>query len=588
MNKSIPIGVIAIAVAVGGYMAFGRQGGPAAEIEYRYAPVETGELVRSINATGQLVALTKVDIRSKAGGKIIQLAVEEGDVVKQGDLVAIIDPADTQTTVDQASADLRSAEARAQSARVSYSLEVRNRANAVQEAQIALQTARLRLSRIQASTSTQPALSRADLESANAGLDAQRQALSQLTDVEVPRMRKDAQVGADQARVAMDAAQSELARQERLLAKEFVSQSEVDRARTAYESAKANHANAQERLRTVERDIDLMLASQRSRVKQAEATLRSAQANQSRVTVSQKELEEARQAVRSAELDLQRTQNDLSQAEVRAADQRSAEASIVRSEVSLRNARVQLGETTVVAPRDGVVTTKYLEEGTIIPPGTSTFSQGTAIVEISDVTQMFVECAVDEADVAQVKPGQTVRILLEAYPGERLRGIVERINPAAQTEQNITAVKVRVKIFPVENSKIALKPGMNATCEYLTLDRKNVILVPTQAVQREEGKTYVRVKGSDPAKPERIEVKVGEEGNEHYEVLEGLKAGQEVVTAELNLAQMREIQQRMQEVQQGGGLVGGQQRGGPRPSGGGSGAGGGSRGGGGAGGAGGR
>lgn len=570
MKKVVPaIGIVAV-LAIAGWAAFGRGGGPSAEIEYRYAPVEEGELLRSISATGQLVALTKVDIRSKAGGKIISLAVEEGDVVKQGDLVAIIDPADTQTTVDQASADLRSAEARAQSARVNYELEVRNRANAVADAEVALQTARTRLSRIQVSSSSQPALTGADLDNASAALEAQRQTLAQLTDVEVPRMRKDAQVGADQARVAMDAAQAELSRQERLLQKEFVSQSDVDRARTSYESARANHANAQERLRTVERDIDLMLASQRARVKQAEAALRSAQANKSRVTVSQKELEEARQAVRAAELNLQRAQNDLAQSEVRAADRRSAEASIVRSEVSLRNARVQLGETTVVAPRDGVVTTKYLEEGTIIPPGTSTFSQGTAIVEVSDVTQMFVECAVDEADVAQVKPGQRVRILLEAYPGERLSGIVERINPAAQTEQNITAIKVRVKIEPSRNPKISLKPGMNATCEFLTLNKQNAILVPSQAVQREDGKAFVRIKTANALKPERVEVKIGEEGNEHIEILEGVKAGQEVVIAELNLAQMREIQQRMTEVQQGGGLVGGQNRGGPRATGGGT------------------
>ena len=96
--------------------------------------------------------------------------------------------------------------------------------------------------------------------------------------------------------------------------------------------------------------------------------------------------------------------------------------------------------------------------------------------------------------------------------------------------------------------------------------------MPQQAVQREGGKTFVRIKGAN-GKPQRIEVKLGESGNDGFEVLSGLTAGQEVVTAEINLAQMREIQQKMQEAQQGGGLTGSTNRqGGPsRTTGGGGG-----------------
>jgi len=102
---------------------------------------------------------------------------------------------------------------------------------------------------------------------------------------------------------------------------------------------------------------------------------------------------------------------------------------------------------------------------------------------------------------------------------------------------------------------------MTATCEFLTLEKKDVLLIPSQAVIREGEKTYVQVKSSDPKMPARKEIKVGEVGNEGTEVLDGLKEGDEVVTATIDLKALRETQEKMQAAQEGGGLAGGQ---GPR------------------------
>jgi len=92
MNKKIIIAVTALAVIVAGYFVVNRKQDAAAEIEFRYAPVVKGELTRSINATGLIVALTTVDVKSKAGGKILHLFVDEGSVVKKGDPIADIEP----------------------------------------------------------------------------------------------------------------------------------------------------------------------------------------------------------------------------------------------------------------------------------------------------------------------------------------------------------------------------------------------------------------------------------------------------------------------------------------------------------------
>lgn len=562
--KKAPLIIGTIAVLGGAYAFFSTRKEPEPEVQFNYAPVESGELLRSISATGQLVSLTTVDVKSKAGGIVVKLAVDEGSVVKKGDIIAYIDPADTEAAFRQAKADVDGAQARAAQAQAQLELQSANAETAVRDAQTDLASARIRLERAELNYRTQPTVTRTAIETAQANLRTEQANLDRLESVTIPQMRRDAQAEVDRTKAALDAAAADLSRQISLEQKGFVSGAAVDSARSAEAGARASHSVAVQRLATLDQDIQADLRVRRQALEQARARVREAEANGSQVAISQKNLEEARQAVRTAEIALQQARDNRIQIRLRQNELISAKASTVRSEVQLENAKVQLDSTTVVAPRDGVVTMKYLEEGTIIPPGTSTFSQGTSLVQLSDVTQLYVECAVDEADIGTVRVGQPVRIVTEAFPGEFFDGLVERVNPSATTANNITAVKVRVRVLP--GTKVKILPGMNATCEFVTMQKKNVLIVPSQAVSQEDGKATVRVKTSNPLKPEVREIKIGEMGNEGMEVLEGLKEGEEVVTAEIDLAALRETQRRMMEVQQGGGLAGGgPQRGGARP-----------------------
>lgn len=548
-------GVGVAAVAAWFFLFRGKE--QAQEIEYRYSPVSKGELIRSISATGQLVALTSVDVKSKAGGKVVKLLVEEGREVKAGETIALIDPADTESTFKQAEADLRSAQARAEQSRNNLALTRAQSVTAVADARVALEAARVRLQRVEIQAGRQPQLTKSNLASAMAGHQAALQNLNKVRDVTIPSQRRDAQVSLQSARTSMEVAKSDYDRQMELLAKGYVSQSTADRARQSYESAKAAYDNAQQRMTTIEQELSLTLKAAQAQEEQARASLELAKTNASQDSIAKQDLAESRNAVRQAEINLQKAQDSVRNNDIRANDVTSAQASTVRSQVALANAKVQLDSTTVVAPRDGVVTTKYLEEGTIIPPGTSTFAQGTSLIQISDISRMFVECAVDEADIGSVRKGQKVRIRTEAYPSSQLEGTVVRVNPSATTAQNITAVKVRVEVQVPKEKGVRLLPGMNATCEFITLSLPDVLIAPGQAIQREGDKTFVKVKGKDPKKPEKREVKLGEAGNNGVQVLSGLKPDEEVVTAEIDLAAMRETQQKMVEAMQGGGLAGG-------------------------------
>jgi HlyD family secretion protein len=559
MKQPLLIFVGLLALGAAGWYAFGQNKTPEPEIEFRYAKAETGEIIRSISATGVIVALTAVDVKSKAGGNVVKLAVDEGARVKAGQLIAIIDKEDTQALFDQASADLDSANARAGQAETNLELQIRQTQTAIEAAEANVSAAKLRLERARIEFSRQPKLSQAAIATAQANYDTALASLSRLEKVDLPQQRADAQNAVNDAKISEQSARNELTRQESLVEKGYAPSAAVDIARRTLGTAAANLATAQQRLSTIDALAQVQLRSARLEVDRTRALLNQAKSNRVQDDISRTSYEEAKRALTSAEIALKQARDAQRQNQIRRADIVAARAAIVRSEVTAKNAKVNLDSTTVVAPRDGVVTKKYLEEGTIIPPGTSTFAQGTSLVQISDVTQLFVECAVDEADIGSVKVGQRVRIVTEAFPNQSFEGRVQRVNPAAETLNNITAVKVRVQINA--DTKVPVVPGMNATCEFVTLEKKGVLVVPSQAVQDKDGKKIVRVKSSIPTKPEEREVKVGETGNEGVEILEGLKAGDEIVTAEINLAELRLVQQKMKEAQEGGGLAGGGPRG---------------------------
>lgn len=288
--KGKRVWIVAAIAAVGGvaWWTLFRGKEEAAEVEYRYEKVEKGELVRSISATGQLVALTTVDVKSKAGGKVVKLLVEEGSVVKKGQTIALIDPADTEATYQQAAADLSSAQARAEQARINYDLQVANSVTTVAEARAALVDAKVRLERVQLETARQPMLTRSSLANAQAAYDGALENKSKTLTVMIPQMRRDAEGSMRSAETSLNVAKVNLDRQTELLNKGYVAQSVVDSARQTFENAKANFENAQQKMRTLDQELRSMersitrkeqsLRLRFTRMEQAIAQLQSQQA----------------------------------------------------------------------------------------------------------------------------------------------------------------------------------------------------------------------------------------------------------------------------------------------------------------------
>ncbi|HEY3265756.1 MAG TPA: efflux RND transporter periplasmic adaptor subunit [Armatimonadota bacterium] len=566
MKKSTPLIAAATIVVVGGgaYLAFGRRGpDPTALTQYKITKVARGQVRKTVSSTGVLQPWTTVDIKSKAGGRVTAMMVDVGTHVKKNQVIATIDRSDTQLAVNQAEADISGARAKEEQTSRTYSLQIQQTEIAIANARAALQSAKdsraAAASRLQTAirqSKVQPSLTSASIRQAQANLRQAQQARAAL-DSTNQQDRASAKSAYDQAMANAKNAGANLTRQKSLLSKGFVSQQAVDTAQASYDVAQAQVDSAKARYDTVDAQLKTDIASADARVAQANAALASAQAGAVDIATSKDSERQARSALRQADSQVKQALEALNQAvankannDIRKLDINSAQASITRSAATLKNAKDTLAQTTVRAPSEGVVLTKYVDTGTIITSGLSLNSTGSSIVQIGDTTRMYVDVTVDETDIANVDEGQKVEINLDAYPGVPFEGKVARVNPQAVVESNVTSIHVRVEVDNSSPTFRLLKPGMNATCDFVVDDKPDVLNVPSSAVQTDEqGATFVQIATggkpapADPAsglaadpdtkvgvKITKQMVEVGLTGNDATEILSGVKEGDPVVS----------------------------------------------------------
>jgi len=156
-----------------------------------------------------------------------------------------------------------------------------------------------------------------------------------------------------------------------------------------------------------------------------------------------------------------------------------AKAQVVRSRINLDNADIRLKETIVRSPIDGVVLTKDVEVGQIIASGISSVSGGTLIATVANMQRVYVKADVDEVDIGVIKPEMTSTVVADAYPDKVFNGKVIRIAAQGKVVSNVTTFEVTIE---VENQESKLKAGMNTSVEILVADKRNVLLVPNEAL----------------------------------------------------------------------------------------------------------
>lgn len=211
-------------------------------------------------------------------------------------------------------------------------------------------------------------------------------------------------------------------------------------------------------------------------------------------------------------------QNFISQ---RSLDESAAALEVAQAKLAL--ALATAARLKIVAPFDGLTGIRSVNVGDYLKDGAD-------IVNVEDIDAVFVDFRLPERFQSKVQKGQTASVALDALPGARFVALVQAVDPLI--DANGRSVGVRACI---DNRQLQLRPGMFARVTSVFGERDQAKVIPEEAIVPLGGKFYV-IRLQPGAKPavqvsQRVEVKLGIRRPGKVEILEGLAAGDTVVTA---------------------------------------------------------
>jgi membrane fusion protein (multidrug efflux system) len=244
------------------------------------------------------------------------------------------------------------------------------------------------------------------------------------------------------------------------------------------------------------------------------------------VTTEQAQLEAATAEATLAKLNLERART-LRQSESNAqADLDTAEARLKQASASAAALEATIAKKTIRASFDGRISIRQVELGQVLAPGTP-------IASLQSVSPIHADFWVPQQALAELKPGQKVRMRTDTFPGPDWEGEISTINP----EVDVATRNVRVRAT-FRNEDGRLRPGMFANVDVFSSERKPVLLIPATAVIfAPYGDSVFAIedqkdRSGRPSKVARQKfVRLGERRGDFVAVASGLSAGDTIVSA---------------------------------------------------------
>jgi membrane fusion protein, multidrug efflux system len=236
-------------------------------------------------------------------------------------------------------------------------------------------------------------------------------------------------------------------------------------------------------------------------------------------TLNEAEVAQARAEYDLALSNLKRSEDLASRKFISSSAQETATSNAQVAEAKLRLAQARLSKMRIIAPFDGAVGIRSVSLGDYVKDGTD-------LVNVEDVRVLKVGFRLPERNFSQVRVGQTVEVTADALPSERFQGQIEAINPKVDADGRSLEIRARL-----ENTGGKLRPGMFVRVRVIVGERSNALLVPEEAIVPQGAEFYV-VDGA----ARRVPVKIGVRRDAMVEILDGLAAGDQVVTAGMRLS----------------------------------------------------
>ena len=334
------------------------------------AKVERGSITKSVSASGQLNPVVMVEVGSEISGQVSELLVDFNSKVKSGQVIARIDPERFEAEVLKSKAEL-----------------------SVAKAVIAIK--------------------QAAVDQANANLANAKSVLAaQKAEVE--------SFGFSRADLKLD-----YDRKNKLQKKGVIADSQVDKAKAAWE-----------------------------------------------VSVAQEKSAKAQVLAQQSAITARKAQLAMAEAEVK-----HAQASAQQKEAALHISKVEFKNTYIRSPVDGVVIGKDIDMGQTVA---ASFQAPKLFTIANGLRKMQVETNIDEADIGQIMLGQFASFTVDSFPGRTFSGTVNQVRKKPQEVQNVVTYTV---VIDADNYDLRLFPGMTANVEIKVSDRKNVLKIPTGALR---------------------------------------------------------------------------------------------------------
>jgi multidrug efflux system membrane fusion protein len=427
------------------------------------------------------------DILRRQGADGRSRLLQQGDRVARGAVLAQVQQADYTTRADQAQSQLQGAHSTVAQARsqLAESRASREQARAaVTEAESAKQSAESQL-----------AEARTTLQQAQAGL------------AEAQAGKRQAQAALAEAEAGFVKAKLDFERATNLFASQSLTKTNYDAAKAQADATQAQVDQARQQIESLEAKEE----AARSQIETAQARIAGATAQ---VKTSEARIDEAKAQLQASEEMVRAAGAQVGTAQ--------AQASAARAQ--LEAARIPVRDTLLRAPLDAVVLQRNVEVGTFVAAGTVGFV-------LADTRSVKVVFGVPDVEMRLVRPGMSLTITTEAYPGREFRGRVTAISPSADPKSRVFDVEVTVP-----NPRGQLKSGLITTLELPAAARSEPLLtLPIAAIvaSRRSGQGYAVFVVEDQAGKQVArarDVTLGPTVGNMVAVQGGVKAGERVVT----------------------------------------------------------